>query len=796
MTVKVLASEVKVHGDIEFIENNGAGLDGGAMYLTSLGQLVLFAGASITFDRNMGVLGAAVVGDTIFVPSVVFRLIYNPLCMIRYENDRLPPDEWENVSISFSGNTAVVSSAVYLTNLNLCSFARVGHPWFNSSQVFRWNFINFSDDNQNSAHRPDHLNPEWYVQTPANRIVITTANKTAFPGEGFSLGLEALDEINHQTSAVIRIRDSDNNENYIFDPAVITFGSIALGTVNTSFYRREGASNINGNLIVDLLLQEPSQSGTFFVQSLDCPPGYVLAQAPQESNYETCLCNYNNTLILQCDGMTILIEMGYWGILDYESDDNLFLYPCPSGYCRCELRDMGGNTQCIDTFNSESGSDNQCSCDRRGELCGECRDGKGVSALLNKCTTCSDASSLLILALITLDAGVFVFLLIVMKPFPTWLYPCVFYLQMLPYLTMHFPLTFSEIQSFLYYISSALSFYFIYDFCLYSSMSALVSYFIRYLPLFILVITAMVVIGIRRYLKKHALSWHGLWWIVLLMYTHVLHTSMSILNCPILPGKDGSHVPRWYIDGTVKCFNGGHAPLGLLAIFTLAVCLAIIPLSLAYITAKLRRPWVFRRSFEPLVIPFKEQYKWWSSVELGRRVVLVLFIVAFPRNEYPAIFVLMITAAVYSYVQPFKQLAVNVLETVLSINTIILLLLRNTSTIRDDLSSLGRQLSLNETLCQDEVKGVTDFSWLLLPVYYLPLVISCTSGGVWGVLKGRHYFMATARHDCSDEEIIPEEQPNVTQSHAVSKYYLSIEATSSGSEVAVLLCQPLLEHTH
>ena len=83
-----------------------------------------------------------------------------------------------------------------------------------------------------------------------------------------------------------------------------------------------------------------------------------------------------------------------------------------------------------------------------GELCGECRDGKGVSALLNKCTTCSDASSLLILALskkqllpidliqltstdciVTLDAGVFVFLLIVMKPFPTWLYPCVFYLQ-------------------------------------------------------------------------------------------------------------------------------------------------------------------------------------------------------------------------------------------------------------------------------------------------------------------------------------------------------------------------------
>ena len=34
-----------------------------------------------------------------------------------------------------------------------------------------------------------------------------------------------------------------------------------------------------------------------------------------------------------------------------------------------------------------------------GELCGECRGGNGVSAILNRCTTCSDASGLLILLL-------------------------------------------------------------------------------------------------------------------------------------------------------------------------------------------------------------------------------------------------------------------------------------------------------------------------------------------------------------------------------------------------------------
>ena len=44
-------------------------------------------------------------------------------------------------------------------------------------------------------------------------------------------------------------------EDFIFDPAVITFDSIADGVVNTSFYRQEGASNTENNIIVDQLLE-------------------------------------------------------------------------------------------------------------------------------------------------------------------------------------------------------------------------------------------------------------------------------------------------------------------------------------------------------------------------------------------------------------------------------------------------------------------------------------------------------------------------------------------------------------
>ena len=96
----------------------------------------------------------------------------------------------------------------------------------------------------------------------------------------------------------------------------------------------------------------------------------------------------------------------------------------------------------------------------------------------------------------------------------------------------------------------------------------------------------------------------------------------------------------------------------------------------------------------------------------------------------------MITVAVYGYIQPFKHLAVNILEIVLSINTLILLLLRNTENIEDSLGTLGQQ-PLHSGGCQDEVEGVTDFVWLLLPVYYLPLLMFCTVGLGWGFLRVR-----------------------------------------------------------
>ena len=45
---------MKVSGDMHFVANDGLGINGGALYLASLGQLLLSKGANFTFEENSG----------------------------------------------------------------------------------------------------------------------------------------------------------------------------------------------------------------------------------------------------------------------------------------------------------------------------------------------------------------------------------------------------------------------------------------------------------------------------------------------------------------------------------------------------------------------------------------------------------------------------------------------------------------------------------------------------------------------------------------------------------------------
>ena len=47
----------------------------------------------------------------------------------------------------------------------------------------------------------------------------------------------------------------------------------------------------------------------------------------------------------------------------------------------------------------------------------------------------------------------------------------------------------------------------------------------------------------RHYNHLNKQPWYGLWWIILLQYTHLAQTAMSILHCPRLPDRSGNIAP-------------------------------------------------------------------------------------------------------------------------------------------------------------------------------------------------------------------------------------------------------------
>lgn len=179
------------------------------------------------------------------------------------------------------------------------------------------------------------------------------------------------------------------------------------------------------------------------------------------------------------------MQGGLWVTAIHDKTNDLFIFPCPNDYCRCfhQNDSSSPSTRCIITY-TEDAQDEQCHCERegthllsylyiywqllvwlatnlwhypptqcKGVLCGNCKNGTGFSALLDKCVHCNYANIGFIIALckeltiiaqyefvpllteplslspVIADALVITILLVLKVGPPAWIYPSLFYLQ-------------------------------------------------------------------------------------------------------------------------------------------------------------------------------------------------------------------------------------------------------------------------------------------------------------------------------------------------------------------------------
>eukprot|EP00731_Ephydatia_muelleri_P037368 Em0452g3a len=61
--LRIIGALVHVNGSITLVNNSASGHVGGALYISSFGQLKLYQGSEMKFINNTGMIGAAIVVD-------------------------------------------------------------------------------------------------------------------------------------------------------------------------------------------------------------------------------------------------------------------------------------------------------------------------------------------------------------------------------------------------------------------------------------------------------------------------------------------------------------------------------------------------------------------------------------------------------------------------------------------------------------------------------------------------------------------------------------------------------------
>ena len=96
--------------------------------------------------------------------------------------------------------------------------------------------------------------------------------------------------------------------------------------------------------------------------------------------------------------------------------------------------------------------------------------------------------------------------------------------------------------------------------------------------------------------------------------------------------------------------------------------------------------------------------------------------------QYPTIFYLAITVTITTFLQPFKHAISNILEILLTVDALVLLLVRNTGAFSfdEDIGATTVPMRMEEMECiSDELSvknSVTHQVYALIPFYYIPTV--------------------------------------------------------------------------
>ena len=568
--------------------NNHAEL-GGAIYLSSNSWISVSPHVQVSFINN----SANVSGGAIYYQKGgEHDLTSSVNCFIRYSDVTVAPDHWHNVRFLFLDNCASSDyggDAIYTTTIADCAW----NGSFNAgnetalNQIFiEWLNFKFNNTSNNNCSN--------FIQTSANYINFEGIKQLKIaPGESFKFPFKALNGFNCSTHATFIISSNDEQVT-IPNPVVQTSGSTLLKMtkdVNSSF-----------NLQFETV-DNRKHVGYITVMVEKCPMGYIL-------NNDVCECidvnKHEGLASCGSSKLEIYIRPGYWA--GYVRQGEFFsTYTCPFSYC-------------IETNSRialSNDSDVLCK-NRTGRLCGECKDGYGLSVGTLDCVNCTGSYFIAWIILITTTyvpiTIVFVLMLVLNMNLAVGpIHSFIFFCQVFPAISLdnnhwgdyNSAITIiSDIHSAIINVMSLrFNMYFTTNYCLFSSMDNMDYYLLQYAsslyPLVILVIIVKIirycpgcipakyfwhtikccVKAIRKRTSMHQTIVHGLIGFLLLTYANFVNVSFQILKYAYFEDSTGAILVP-FRQGTMLYFDKHHLPYALVALVFLLIFGILPPLIL------------------------------------------------------------------------------------------------------------------------------------------------------------------------------------------------------------------------
>ena len=685
-------SNIYLSGDLTF-DNNHA-MSGSAIHLLGNCQLHFMSEIIARFTNNW----AQIVGGAIHAEGAKIH----DKCVIQI-------DAYIN-QIVFSDNEAKrAGSSIYAQPIFSCYINNSKYvETLNESMAYYNQHFTFINNISNTTLFTFSTIPQClkeYIRTPLRQI---------FPGQEIYYCISALDALDRNVYSTIAINivrnysqpnipkttklwlSYDDQEQLIQEGTNCTTISVTVHT-NDQF-------NIIDGMIVFSLYHQPKIL-TKSVKIHPCPLGFELNKITGVCELSSSFGNLRkNHFIVPIIGnltnqtITRLFVFFSWaGTIEYENKTKTQFgvsLTCPIGYCDSNHTlpyFYSGDLSSNESLKLSDGITNYhpplCLYQREGTLCGRCSEGLSVVFGSTECHHCSNAW-IASMAIYLVAGPLIIYLLYALRLTLTTgtLNGIIFYAQaancgLLDMLRYHYiKSSIDRLSGLTIFVLQSLNLETGISLCFYDGMTELWKDGLSLVfPLYLLTTVIVLIIFCRFSLKLSNRIAHSS---VQVLVT-VVHLSFSSLLLRLINAMTYSDVYTsnevhhvWYLDGNVK--YGGHSHRTLMIVTLIVVPGLLLPYVLLLLFAKPLRPLActnmyLRPLLEAINAPYKEGKQYWFTLRLLLLCAMYGIYAKYRATDIYAIFVaislmLVIFLVFQTYIKPFKNKLVNLLDSGLVMN--------------------------------------------------------------------------------------------------------------------------------